>query len=389
MTRVDPNGHICVVGGSLAAVTAASAARASGHRGRITLISDEEAPPYARPPLSKAVLSGTHSPGSICLPSSRGVDVVLGKAAVALDLAARELTLADGSTVEFDGLVIATGASARRVDDGFGDVWTLRSVRDANRLREALRAAATMLVVGGGPLAMEIASVAAGFGLAVTVVASALPLQSYVGTHLANLLLSRAEDAGVKIVITPGGARLSRTADGRTVVLAEGLEPTAADVVCAAVGCTPNVEWLAGTGLEVSEQGLVVDEYLCTAAAVVGAGDVVAMRCPTGGVHRAPLWSNAIDQATVAAANLLQGSLQRFRIRPSFWTELFGHRLRVVGTVRDEAELTIEPRQAGFVYRWLSPQGTVEAAAALDVAMSIRRLHSLVASPAKSCGCYA
>jgi 3-phenylpropionate/trans-cinnamate dioxygenase ferredoxin reductase component len=389
MTPVDSDGHICVVGGSLAASTAAANLRMSGHRGRITLISDEDTAPYARPPLSKSVLSGSVSSGSVALTPPGGVDIRLRSPATGLDLAARELSLADGSTVPFDGLVVATGAKARRLDGGSRDVWTLRSLRDAQRLSEAMRSAATMIVVGGGPLAMEIASTGVGLGIRVTVVSNAMPLRAHLGTRLAGVLLRHAEDAGVEVVVDARKFRLSRSVEERTVVVSPDLQTRSADLVCVAVGCTPNIEWLAGSGLELGEQGLVVDECLSAADGVVAAGDVVGMRCPTGDVHREPLWSNAIDQAMLAASNLLSDKPQRFRFRPSFWTELFGHKLRVVGTVREEAELTIEHYRQGFLYRWLSPRGTVEAAAALDVPMSIRRLRDLISSPATRCCCYA
>jgi 3-phenylpropionate/trans-cinnamate dioxygenase ferredoxin reductase component len=389
MTPVDPGGHICVVGGSLAASTAAANLRTSGHRGRITMISDEDTAPYARPPLSKSILSGSVSSGSVLLAPPSGVDIRLSSPAAGLDLRARELSLADGSTVRFDGLVVATGAKARRLAGGSDDVATLRSLCDAKRLREAMRSATTMIVVGAGPLAMEIASTGAELGIRVTVVSNALPLRAHLGARLAGILLRYAQDAGVEVVVDAQKCRLSRSAEGRTVVVSADLQSRSADLVCVAVGCTPNIEWLAGSGLEVGEHGLLVDECLSAADGVVAAGDVVGMRCPTGEVHREPLWSNAIDQAMLAASNLLSDRPQRFRFRPSFWTELFGHKLRVVGTVREEAELSVESYRQGFIYRWLSPQGAVEAAAALDVPMSIRRLRELISGPATSCCCYA
>lgn len=388
MTNIDPDGHVCVVGGSLAAATAASAVRSAGHRGRITLISDEDTPPYARPPLSKGVLSGTDSAESALLPSLADVDVILGRAATDLDLGARKLTMADGSRLAFDGLVIATGASACRLGDTSGDVWTLRSMHDANNLREAMRTASTMIMIGGGPLALEIASAAREFGIAVTLISMMLPLQEHVGTHLATVLLQHAQAAGVNVIIDPAGCSLSRSEAGLQAFLSDGLKSMSADLICAAVGCTPNTAWLTGSGLEVGKGGLLVDEYLRAADSVVAAGDVAAVRCPDGNPHHAPLWTNALDQAMLAAANLVGERPQPYRFKPFFWTEVFGRKLKVAGTVRDDAELTVEQRESGTVYQWLSPSGAVQAVATLDVPMSIRRLRNLVTSPAESCRCF-
>jgi NADPH-dependent 2,4-dienoyl-CoA reductase/sulfur reductase-like enzyme len=355
--------------------------RTSGHRGRITLIGAEDIPGYARPSLSKGVLSGADAPCSVYLPQPNGIDVILGNAAQGLDLTGRRLVLADDSSICFDGLVIATGARAKSMPGSGEDVFTLRSMRDAILLRHAMHNAETIVVIGSGPLAMEIASAANGLGVAVTVVTNALPLQKHLGTHLAELLLRCGKGAGVNFIIDSEGFYLSRSASGRTIVKSSKGETQSADLISSAVGCVPNVDWLDGSSLEVGEHGLIVDECLGATDNVVAAGDVAAVRCPRNGVVRAPLWLNAIDQAMVAASNLLTGKPRVFNFKPFFWTELFGHRLRVAGTVRDDAEFAVSRNSRGTLYRWLSPSGEVEAAAAFDLPMPIARLRGLVTSP--------
>lgn len=380
MSPVDQRGRICVVGGSLAGTTAASTIRRLGYRGLITLVTNEEVPPYNRPSLSKGLLSGPDAPDSVYLPEPVGIEAIRGKSAQRLDLAAQRLILDDDTGIGFDGLVIATGARAKTLASDYDAVYTLRSICDAIRLRRAMRKAKTLVMIGGGPLAMEIASAASGLGIAVTVVTNAIPLRRQLGTHLAKLLLRSAETAGVNVVIDPSGFFVAHSASGRTIVRSATGHSLTGDIICAAIGCVPNVDWLLGSGLEVSDTGLIVDEFLCATDNIVAAGDVAAVRSSTGAVVRTPMWLNAMDQAAVAATNLLTDDVQPFRARPFFWTELFGHRIKVAGTVRDDAELAIERRSRGTLFRWLSLRGDVEAAAVFDVAMPIAQLRGLVTS---------
>lgn len=166
---------IVIVGASLAGVRAAETLRAEGFTGRLTLVGNERLTPYDRPPLSKEFLTAEHDPPATRLPVSDGLRArwLLGRTAVALDLRARTVAFSDGTRLPYDGLVIATGATARRSAGPPAPsrgVFTLRGHDDATRLRGALAQGRSLLVVGAGFLGGEIAAAGRARGLDVTLV---------------------------------------------------------------------------------------------------------------------------------------------------------------------------------------------------------------------------
>ncbi|TDB91938.1 FAD-dependent oxidoreductase [Actinomadura sp. KC216] len=361
--------NVVVAGGSLAAVSAANALRAAGFDGRITMVSAESRAPYSRPPLSKDILSGTHGPGSADLPLADGIELRLGVRAAGLDTAARRVRLSDGDELPYDGLVVATGARAHRLGGGF----TLRTMDDALALRDALDAAGDVLIVGAGPLGMEIASVCLARRLPTTVVDHMPPLRRHLGRHLSDLAVRAAREAGVRFVRPRAPATFA--ADGRTVY-ADGRALTA-DVIVTAAGDRPNVEWLAGSGLEITADGLVVDARLRAAPEIVGAGDAVVRR----GAARTPLWTAALEQGRAAALTLLSPDVPAHVPRPYFWTEQFGLSIKVCGPVPDDAEpLTVSgaPAERSLVLRW-PPGDAPGCAASVNHPMPIAKLRRLAA----------
>jgi 3-phenylpropionate/trans-cinnamate dioxygenase ferredoxin reductase subunit len=315
-----------VVGASLAGVTAVDALRQRGFDGSIVLVGAEPHPPYSRPPLSKGVLKGTDSAGSVMLPATgQDVEVRTGTPAVGLDLDTRRVTLAGGERLPFDHLLIATGCRARTLGDGTGEI-VLRTLDDALALRDRLATAASVLVVGGGFLGMEIASAATDLGRDVTVVDVRPPLAAALGPCLAGLLTAAARERGVRIVVSPDGVRRS----GGAVELADGTR-LGADLIVTAIGDVPNTEWLAGSGLDV-RGGVVVDDRCRAAPGVVAAGDVTAFPGPGGAPRRMPHWDNAIAQARVAVEALLRGDqAPAHRPDPYYWTEAFGLAMKIAG----------------------------------------------------------
>ncbi|WP_369138492.1 NAD(P)/FAD-dependent oxidoreductase [Modestobacter versicolor] len=379
VTPVPPDGRVLVVGGSIAAATAARALRGRGHTGPVTLVSGERHPPYARPPLSKGVLTGTEEPGSAQLPDLADVELRLGVPAAGLDVAARRVTLADGTTLDWDGLVVATGARARTIPGAeAAGARTLRDLDDARELGALVRGARSVVVVGGGPLGMEVASVARDLGARVTLVSDVPPLRALMGDHVSRLLVAAAEAAGVTVVTEPVRELLARDGGGTTAVLASG-HRVEGDAVLVAVGCRPNVEWLAGSGLDVGPGGLVVDEFLRAGPGVVAAGDVVAHPHPVGAL-RTPYWSNAVDQAMAAVDALVEAEPAPFRARPYFWTEQFGHSVKLVGALPDVGEPEEVASAAGTVLRWRGPDGVPTGVAAIDCPLSVPRLRRLLAA---------
>jgi NADPH-dependent 2,4-dienoyl-CoA reductase/sulfur reductase-like enzyme len=204
----------------------------------------------------------------------------------------------------------------------------VRTIEDAIRLKESVASRPSVIVIGGGPLGMEVASGCLHVGCEVTLVSDVKPLSRQLGDHLADIFTSAAHRRGLRMVGS-GKARLLDHGEGTKVVLSDGTE-LEADLVVTAIGDEPNVDWLAGSNLVVDGQ-LRVDSRGRLRPEIVAAGDVASF--PTRrGVERVPLWTSAIDQAKVAAVGLLKGdAAPEFDFQPYFWTEGFGLSLKAVG----------------------------------------------------------
>lgn len=328
---------VVVVGGSIAALTAVEMLRMAEFDGRITVLSAEDVPPYTRVPLSKGVLAGTESIDDVVLaPLADDVDLRLNSPATALDLGTRTVQT-PGGPVRYDGLVIATGGRARRLGRPDQDERVLRTHRDCARLRGDLAAASSVLIVGGGFLGMEIASTARALGKEVTVVDLAPPLDRLLGTVVGGYVRSVAERAGVRLVVTGGGVRLLGAPAVTGVELADGTR-LEADLVVSAAGDVPNVEWLAGSGVQV-QGGVVVDSSCRVAPGVVAAGDVTTFPGRDGRLTRAPHWTNAVEQARAAVRALLHDdSAAPYRPSQYSWTEQFGLDVKLVGDLDPQGE---------------------------------------------------
>ncbi|MGW4498938.1 NAD(P)/FAD-dependent oxidoreductase [Micromonospora sp. NPDC004336] len=341
----DPR-RIVVVGASLAGLRAAEALRRSGYAGELVLVGDEPHLPYDRPPLTKQVLDGGWRPERTTLPVPAGLDVTwrLGVAAGGLDVSAHVVRLADGTRLPYDGAVLATGARARRWPGPTAPagVHTVRGLDDATAVAEALPRAARLLVVGAGFLGGEVAAAARALGVAVTLVEPReLPLLAPAGPHVGRFVAALHRANGVDLRLGVGVRAL--TANGRGELtgaeLTDGAR-VAADLAVLALGAEPNVEWLAGSGLRV-DAGLVCDGYCRPlrhdgrpAPDVVAAGDLTRWPHPLAGDELVSLghWSNAVEQASVAAQTLLRPDTSPgYRPVPSFWSDLYGVRLRSVG----------------------------------------------------------
>ena len=332
--------EVVVVGGSIAALTAVEMLRMEDFDGRITVLSAEDVPPYTRVPLSKGVLAGTGSIDDVVLaPPADDVDLRLRTPATALDLGTRTVDTPAGP-VRYDGLVIATGGRARRLGRPGQVERVLRSHGDCARLRDDLAAASSVLIVGGGFLGMEIASTARSLGKAVTVVDVAPPLDRLLGAVVGAHVRSVAARAGVRVVVTAGGVRLLGDPTPTGVELADGTR-LEADLVVSAVGDVPNVEWLAGSGVQV-RGGIVVDSRCRVVPGVVAAGDVTVVANGDGRLSRSPHWTNAVDQARAAVRALLHGdSAAPYRPSQYCWTEQFGLDVKLVGDLAPRGEPTV------------------------------------------------
>jgi NADPH-dependent 2,4-dienoyl-CoA reductase/sulfur reductase-like enzyme len=369
--------RVVVVGNGIAGLTAADSLRGAGYDGELTLVGDEPHPAYSRPALSKALLRNHDDVTSHQLPpAAHGAVERLGIRVTGLDPDRRLVRLDGGEGLPYDGLVVATGCRARRLGPADSGELTLRSIDDALLLRERLAGRPSVVVVGGGPLGMEIASGCLTAGCEVTLVSAGAPLRAQLGEHLSELFTTAARRQGLRIVATDG-ASVRRSQGHPVVELGEGGH-LAADVVVTAVGDIPNVEWLASSGL-LRHGAVEVDERGRLRPDVVAAGDVAAVPWP-GGRRRLPLWHSAIEQAKVAAAALLHGEgAPVLDHRPYFWTEQFGLALKAVGHLPFGGVPTwLEggPGDDSALLRWDCPEGAA-AVAAINYRIAIPRLRRL------------
>ncbi|WP_329599906.1 NAD(P)/FAD-dependent oxidoreductase [Streptomyces pseudovenezuelae] len=253
---------VLIVGESLAGITAARHLRALGHTGPLTIIGAEEHGAYSRPPLSKAVLKDPAADHTLGL-ALDGLDAeVIRSPAVTADTRGRTVTTADGRQVDYDALIVATGADARRLAaPGQRGELVLRTLDDARLLRARLADAGSAIVLGAGFLGMEVASACAARGIPVTVVDTDQPLERILGGHLSAVITARAAEYGIRFVQATGFATL--TGDPvRGVALPDGTELTA-DLVVTCAGEVPCVDWLAGTGLA-DRLGVGIDHACAT-----------------------------------------------------------------------------------------------------------------------------
>lgn len=375
--------RVVVIGGSVAAVTAAGALRGHGFDGEITLLSDEDRAPYSRVPLSKGVLSGKETPDSAMLPALAGdVTVRLGTRVTRLEPDRQRVVLCDGEEVPYDGLVIATGARARRLTTpGSRGEYVVRTLDDAIRLASRISTASSVLVVGAGFLGMEVASTCADRGLQVTVVDRDPPLRRLLGAWLADLVVESARERGVRFVLAPGGVEIFGHPEIAGVDC--GSRRLSADLVVSAVGDLPNTEWLAGSGLPV-DGGLVVDARCRVTPRIFGAGDVTVTRLHGRAPYRSPHWTNAVQQAQAAAAALLRGDAAPVvRTDPYYWTEQFGLDIKISGQIPaavPPAVLAGDPRQRSALVQWCE-DGRPVAAVSVNYRTAISKLKKLSAQP--------
>ncbi|MFD4511688.1 NAD(P)/FAD-dependent oxidoreductase, partial [Streptomyces sp. NPDC058457] len=333
--------RIVVVGASAAGLAAAETLRREGYDGTLTLVGDELHTPYDRPPLSKQVLSAEWAPDRVTLRApteldSLGLELRLGVAADGLDVAGRTVRLADGSTVPYDGLIVATGVRPRRLPGEGAHV--LRTLDDALTLRERLGPGQRLVVVGAGFLGAEAAAVAWRLGAQVTLLEPApVPLAHAVGEEVGRVLSRAHLERGVDL--RTGVAVTEVTEDG--VRLADGAE-IEADEVLVAIGSLPNVEWLADSGLTVGD-GVVCDEYCEAARGVYAAGDVARWYNPLFGVSmRIEHRTNAAEQGMAAARNLLSPVARKaFAPVPYFWSDQYDMKIQAYGYLRGHEEVRV------------------------------------------------
>jgi 3-phenylpropionate/trans-cinnamate dioxygenase ferredoxin reductase subunit len=363
--------RIAIVGAGQAAAQAVETLYKRGFTGPITLIGDEALLPYQRPPLSKKYLAGTLDRDRLLIRhaahyADHRVDLRLGFAAVAVDRVRQRIELADGSAVEYDGLLLATGSHPRRLPlpgAELAGVHYLRSVADVDRLRAELAVGRRAVIVGGGYIGLEVAATCREAGLDVTVFEAAdRVMNRVVSPEVSRFYEAEHARHGVKIVC---GARIDRllasplsppgTERVAAVRLADGKE-VPADFVLIAIGVEPTDSLARDAGLE-CDNGILVNEFCQTSDANIwAAGDCARHPSIHYGRHvRLESVDNAFEQGTSAALNMLGVTTVHDKV-PWFWSDQFDLKMVIVGLAggHDEVLVRGDPASRAFSVCYLA-----------------------------------
>jgi NADPH-dependent 2,4-dienoyl-CoA reductase/sulfur reductase-like enzyme len=345
--------RVVVVGGGLAGLRVVTELRDRGYAGQLTLLGAERHPPYDRPPLSKAVLSGAADNSTLNADwTALDVQLLLGKTATALRdvIDAGGVVETDAGSLDFSGCVIATGATPVRLP-GAGRQRVLRTIDDALALRAALRPDARVVVVGAGWIGAEVATAAATVGCRVIVVeATDAPLGGVLPAEVGEPMKRWYAASGVTLrthtrvtAVHKGGVKL----DDGTVL--------PADEVVTAVGVRPEIGWLAGSPVRTDGAVLVGPDLRTTVPPVYAVGDCAAWESAryASRVH-VEHWDTALRAPAVVAANLLGGQ-ERYDPVPYFWSEQFGRTVQYAGyhRVADRMVWRGDPDDPSWTVCWL------------------------------------
>ena len=375
MPAQDP---FVIVGAGLAGAKAAETLREEGFDGPVVLVGAEPEPPYERPPLSKQYLLGRADRDSAFVHDAgwyaeHGVELRTGVRATRLDPAAHRLTLDTGEELAYARLLLATGASPRRLPVPGADldgVRYLRTLADADRLRTDLAGGGRrVVVVGAGWIGLEVAAAARSHGNTVTVVEpQSTPLHAVLGAEMGRVFARLHRDHGVEL-LTDTVVREIRGSGGRaTTVVTDGHAGLPADLVVVGVGVVPDSRLAAAAGLEV-DNGVVVDEALrCSVPDVHAAGDVAAAFHPLYGRHvRVEHWANALNQGPAAARSMLGREVAYDRV-PYFFTDQYDLGMEYSGLAGpgDTVVCRGDPDGGAFIAFWTA-DGRVTAGMNVDV----------------------
>ncbi len=325
-----------IVGGGLAAARTAEQLRRAEYTGAITIVSDENHLPYDRPPLSKEVLRAetddvTLKPAEFY--ADNDITVLLGNGARSVDTVAKSLTLADGTTLGYDELVIATGLVPKRIPS-FPDlpgIHVLRSLDESRALRSEAREAARAVVVGAGFIGCEVAASLRTLDVDVTLVEpQPAPLASVLGEQIGGLITRLHQAEGIDVRCGVGVAEVSGDDRVRKVTLTDGSELDA-DLVIVGIGSKPATDWLEDSGITI-DNGVVCDEVGRTTAPHVWAiGDVASWLDVVAGQVRVEHWSNVADQARAMVPAMLGHEASAAVTVPYFWSDQYDVKIQCLG----------------------------------------------------------
>lgn len=371
---------VVIVGAGLAGFSVAGTLVQQGHTGGITLVGDEPWPPYDRPPLSKQYQLDGDEPAIWLAPElPPQVRQLRERKAVALDTAARRLHLDDGSALAWDQLVIATGARPRTLPhlQDSPRVRTLRTLDDARAIRASLKSAGSLLVVGAGPIGLELAATAAGLGVTASVVEMAPCVMSRsVPAAMADIVLAHHRAKGMAVYLGRTVAALDETS--AEAVLDDG-QRVPAGLLVVGIGVVANDELAAQAGIA-CDDGIFVDAFgRTTAPGVFAVGDVTRQRHPVSGrFERIETWSNAQGQGQAVARYMAHPAAAKgLDLVPWFWSDQGDLRLQCAGARRGDVEAwRVDPNGGHILVQWTGDR--VTGVAALNAARDFVQLKRLI-----------
>ncbi|MCW5653024.1 FAD-dependent oxidoreductase [Hydrogenophaga sp.] len=345
-----------ILGAGHAGVQTAAALRAKGHTARLVLIDQQAALPYERPPLSKDVLvKDVPSPllRKEAFYAERGIELLRGVATESIDRAASVVRMADGRSIGYERLVLATGSLPRALPvpgAGLEGVVTLRTERDALRIRDGLRAGARLVVIGAGYVGLEVAAAAVSRGAEVTVLEREPRVLARVASpEVSSRVRSLHESHGVRFLMECGVTAIEGDGRVRRVLTTQG-RAIDADLVVAGIGVVAADELARAAGLA-CDNGILVDEDCRTSDPSVHAiGDVARFHHPLLGAQvRLECIANAMAQADRVAEALLGRERTPYDI-PWFWSVQYDARLQSVGFWQDGSDTVVRgaPAQGRF-----------------------------------------
>lgn len=363
---------VVVVGAGQAGASVVAKLRNKGFEGAITMIGEEPAVPYQRPPLSKAYLLGEMELDRLYLrPESfyaeNNIDLILSNKVQAIDPAAKTVTV-DGKTVDYDELVLTTGSYPRRLPASIGGdldgVFTVRGLADVDAMQPRFTEGAKVLIVGGGYIGLEAAAVAAKLGLDVTLVEmSDRILQRVAAKETSDYFRKLHTDHGVKILESTGLNRL--TGEGH-VSGAELSDGTTLDVdfVIVGVGIVPATELAEAAGLEI-DNGIKTDNFGRTSDPHIwSAGDCASFPYK-GDRLRLESVGNAIDQGEIVAENIM-GAETPYTAKPWFWSDQYDCKLQIAGLNAGYDRIVTRQGADGSVSYWYYKGETLLALDAMN-----------------------
>jgi len=384
----DDGRTFVIVGGGAGGHAAAETLRREGFAGRIIILTAEDVPPYDRTALSKGFLAGKTDAGALTLRSAEfyreaGIEILTRHRAVALDPGAHRLALANGESLAYDRLLIATGGTPRRLDlpgASLDGVFVLRSLSDGEAILAAAKRAGSAAVIGASFIGLEVASALRQRGLEVHVIApEPVPMARVFGPAIGGWLRDMHEKKGVKFHLGTSARRIIGRKKVEGVALDDGSR-VATQIVIAGIGITPAVEWLEGSGL-LRDGAVPVNAQMRTSAPdVFAVGDVALVPTQRGGAIRVEHWSVAQRQGRHAARSML-GRDEPYVELPFFWTRQYDFSLLYFGHAPtfEKVVLRGDVSTDGFLAGYYDGQDLL-AAASVGRSMESMALEALMRS---------